>query len=435
MRHPDTDRVRSMMAPANPAPGRAAEADWAETLGQEIYQQILAQPRNYAARYEPSPEPASGSLGLPAAPRSGTALRRWLAPAAAVIAVLAVVAGLSVAARTGTGRPAAGAGAAAGRPRFYVTISDYDSRQVAQVHDSRTGKTLSWVRLPGSGILGVQPAGSPDGRDFLINERAPLRQDEEGNRVYRLRVSADGRSARLTPLSITPGRGFSGAVVTGLAVSPDGARLAATILMPGNGFNGSGEIEIISLRDGVTRTWAARGFGQPSDPSWSADGRRLSFLWWDHITGAQGVYTSWDSQVRVLDATGPGGDLLASPVIASGGGQLGLLMSAITAPDGKVIIVAAARNVPGPGRGGTAQLRLVALAPGTGRVIAVYLARQIRYRGPVQQFEADGICAAFDVNATGRQSLVSCTRFGRLDNGKFTALRGPSAYGSGTAAW
>jgi hypothetical protein len=168
---------------------------------------------------------------------------------------------------------------------------------------------------------------------------------------------------------------------------------------------------------------------------WSADGRRLSFLWWDHVTGAKGVYTSWDSQVRVLDATGPGGDLLTSHVIASGGGQLGLLMSAITAPDGKVIIVAAARNVPGPGRGGTARLRLVALAPGTGRVIAVYLARQIRYRGPVQQFEADGICAAFDVNATGRQSLVSCTRFGRLDNGAFIALRGPSAYGSGTAAW
>jgi hypothetical protein len=108
-------------------------------------------------------------------------------------------------------------------------------------------------------------------------------------------------------------------------------------------------------------------------------------------------------------------------------------MSAITTPDGKSIIVAAARNVPGPGGSGTARLRLVALAPRTGRVLEVYAAHQVRYRGQFPRAAADGSCQAFGVDATGRQSLVSCTHFGRLNNGRFTALPGPSAFGS--VAW
>jgi hypothetical protein len=163
-----------------------------------------------------------------------------------------------------------------------------------------------------------------------------------------------------------------------------------------------------------------------------ADGSRLTFLWWDHITGSDGAYTSWRSQVRMLDATAPGGDLLASRVIA-GGERLGLIQSAIAAPDGKVIIAAAARNAPGPGGSGVARLQLVALALGTGQVITVYASRSIRYRGPVKQFYADGSCQVYDVNAAGSQSLVGCTRFGLLDNGVITALPGPSLYG--TAAW
>jgi hypothetical protein len=95
--------------------------------------------------------------------------------------------------------------------------------------------------------------------------------------------------------------------------------------------------------------------------------------------------------------------------------------------------VAAARNVPGAGRSGTARLRLVALAPRTGRVLTVYAAHQVRYSSAFAQFTADESCLAFGADATGSQSLVSCTRFGRLDNGVLTAIPGPTGYGS--AAW
>jgi hypothetical protein len=443
MRHPQkiTEQVRSMMAPANPLPGRATEPGWASPPGAEIYQQVIAQPANDTpgtSGYAPGPGRASGPgrrgrRARRAAPRSAAGLRRGLAPLAAVIAILAVIAGLTLAARTPAGRPATAG--TAGRPPFYVTLIGGLARYVAQVHSTRTGQTLSSVRLPENhGFEIAEVAGSPDGRDFFINEGTRLPHSELGNRIYRLHVSADGRSARLTPLSITPGQGISGAIVSGLAVSPDGANLAATIQPLEPDSSSASQIEIISLRTGATRTWTTRSFGLAWQPSWSADGKTLSFLFWVHITtSAQGVPTSWDSQVRLLDAAGPGGDLLASRVIATGGGQLGQFMSAITTPDGKVIIVAAARNVPGAGGRGTARLRLVALAPRTGRVLAVYAAHQVRYRGPLQQFTADVSCQAFGADTTGSQSLVACTRFGRLDNGAFTALPGPSEYGS--AAW
>jgi hypothetical protein len=375
------------------------------------------------------PRRASGR-GRRAAPRAAAGLRRGLAPAVAVIAVLAVIGGLALAGHTPA--TAAAAGGTAGRPRFYVTVDGGLNRYVAQVRDTATGQTLSSVRLPDNdGAETPSVAGSPGGRDFFINEGTQLPHSQLGNRVYRLHISADGRSAQLTRLSITPGQGISGAVVSGLAVSPDGASLAATIWLPGSASDTSSLIQILSLRDGATRTWTTRSDGQADQPSWSANGKTLSFLWLDHITTtAQGYETSWDSQVRLLDTAAPGGALLASRVIATGGGQLGLFMSAITTPDGKSIIVAAARNVPGPGGSGTAHLRLVALAPRTGRVVAVYAAHQVRYRGVVQQAAADGSCQAFGADATGSQSLVSCTRFGRLDNGAFTALPGPSAFGA-----
>jgi hypothetical protein len=444
MRHSRTltEQVRSMMAPANPLPGRAAGTGWASPAGAEIYQQVVAQPADDSpgtAGYAPGPRRASGPgrwerWGRRGAPRSAAGLRRGLAPAAAVIAVLAVIGGLTLAGHTSAGRPATVATGGAGQPRFYVTVNGGLTKYVAQVHDTRTGQTLSSVRLPDNAPFEIaQVAGSPDGRDFFINEGTQLPHSQVGNRVYRLHISANGRSAQLTRLTITPGPGIDGAIVSGLAVSPDGASLAATIQLLGPASSTPSQIEIISLRTGATRTWTTRSFGEAWQPSWSADGKTLSFLWWDHIiTTAQGVPTSWDSQVRLLDAAGPGGDLLNSRVIATGGGQLGQFMSAITTPNGKLIIVAAARNVP-PGGRGIARLRLVALAPRTGRVLTVYATHQVRYRSPLQQFTADDSCQAFGADATGSQSLVACTRFGRLDNGAFTALPGPSGYG--TAAW
>ena len=438
---PLTEHVRSMMAPANPLPGHAAGSGWAEPLGREIYQQIVGQPRgDSAGAVGPAPGlPAARGSGHPAAPQPvlRPALRRRLAPVAAVAAVLAMVAGLTLATRTGAGSPAPAA--AAGRPPFYVTIEYHGPGEIVQVHDSGSGRTLSSVRLPSS-IQPVQVAGSPSGRDFFFYVGTSLPRYRTADRVYRLRVSADGRSARLAVLSIHPGQGLSGgAFVSGLAVSPDGAWLAVTIDPTTSSPGPSGEIQIISLRDGATRTWRARGVGLSADPSWSADGRTLSFLWWDHGAGGQGGY-SWDSQVRLLDTTGPDGDLLASRVIATGGGQLGLLVAAITSPDGKVIIVAAARNVPGPRHGGIIWWRLAALAPGTGRVLALYFTHQVPYRqfglpGASWPFNSIGNCQVWGVNTTGSQSLVTCMRFGRLDNGAFTALPGPSAPTYSDAAW
>jgi hypothetical protein len=165
MRHSQkiTEQVRSMMAPANPLPGRATEPGWASPPGAEIYRQVIAQPADDtpgAFGYAPGPR-RSSSPGRRAAPRSAAGLRRGLASAAAVIAVLAVIGGLTLAARGPAGRPATGG--TAGRPPFYVTLIGGLARYVAQVRSTRTGQTLSSVRLPdNSGFETAQVAGSPD---------------------------------------------------------------------------------------------------------------------------------------------------------------------------------------------------------------------------------------------------------------------------------
>src|SRR5262249_61617398 len=88
--------------------------------------------------------------------------------------------------------------AVAGMPRYYVTVDH--SRPVAKVRDSATGKVRTTVPLPRR----IDPklsqiASAGDGRGFALTVFSFPR-----TRFYWLRVSADGRSARLTALTAAP---------------------------------------------------------------------------------------------------------------------------------------------------------------------------------------------------------------------------------------
>jgi RNA polymerase sigma-70 factor, ECF subfamily len=79
--------------------------------------------------------------------------------------------------------------------------------------------------------------------------------------LYLLRVSADGHSTTLTrlPPVLLPPR--SPDVVDGIAVSPDGTKLAVALQVNQNPnvVNPSGEIVVYSLAGGATQTWIAPG--------------------------------------------------------------------------------------------------------------------------------------------------------------------------------
>jgi hypothetical protein len=96
-----------------------------------------------------------------------------------------------------------------------------------------------------------------------------------------------------------------------------------------------GEIALYSLTGGPTRVWAAPSDvpALPWDPAWISQSN-LAFVWQDKLRGSEAVFVTGRSQIRVLDTTAPGKNLLASSVLMSGGGQLGFIQTASVGPGG-----------------------------------------------------------------------------------------------------
>jgi hypothetical protein len=402
--------------------------------------QVLAREaaRTQAAMLRTLPDPSISPAPLVPARRvrrpGGHRARRWLAPAGAAVAVVAVISAVSLAGIHGKPAtvPAAG-GATSGMPRFYVSVV-FRPHARAEVHDARTGQVLSSIPLPqaeqGTHALasGVVAAAASD-RAFAVAASEKLGHDEMDVRLLMLHVSTTGRTGHftVTPVRVTsPG---SADHVSGIALSPDGSKLAVTIQIPTAGFHPYGEIKVISLAGGFrTRTWTTHEqFALPSDPAWEAGGRYLGFTWEGHVTGP-GLKGAGVTQVRLLDTAAPGGNILAAKVLAEDGHALGSIQTALLAPDGRSILVTTFRNVPGGPGQGTAIVKLAQLSVPGGRVARVYRTRSVPYHGSLQEITADVSCGAWAVSAQGQHALASCPGFGRLDGGTFTPLPGVGGY-------
>jgi hypothetical protein len=429
------DRVRSIMGPGNPVPAsgpvdRGTGAHSHEAW-QEAHDKILALVQDGTTTYAPV-RPPSTRRWPPVSPR----VRRLAAPLAAGLSVVGLAAGLTLAGQTTVHRPATGAPADAtkGMPGIYVTLSQQrhlSPHILAEVHDSLTGRVLSRVSV---GLLGDGMGISADhtGRNFAIDATTAGRHPVVG--LFLLHVSANGHSTKVTRLPInltTPG---SQNVVDGIALSPDGTRLAVALQIPakGNALDPRGEILVYSLAGGPTQTWTAPGDpGLPSDPAWTGGSRKLTFVWQDHLRGSASFFTG-RSQVRVLDTAAPGRRLLASHVIVAGGGQLGFIQAAAAGPGGSPII-AALFKVPSGGTTGTAHVRLVALSGTTSAVTHVFAHHANPYSGQMQEAKAVGRCQVVGTDGSGEHTLAYCPDLGRIDNGVFTLL--PHSSGAFDAAW
>jgi hypothetical protein len=429
------DRVRSIMAPGNPVPGNVLPDGQRDPRRQETHDRILGH-----AWHDTSAPPRPPGAGRPGPwrPQGGRA-RRVIAPVAAGLAVAGLVTGLTLAAGSPVPvrGPATGALATAdqGMPRFYVTLSSPGSsgRVYAEVHASQTGQVLSQVRV---GFLGngVGVSAYPSDRAFVID--AAAKNDNLHDRIvlYLLRVSADGLSTTLTRLPLVLLPAGSPDVVDGIAVSPDGTKLAVALQVnqDPNVVNPRGEIVVYSLAGGATQTWTAPGDkAVPWNPAWTGGSRYLTFVWQDQLTGTQWFFTG-RSQVRRLDTAAPGRNLLASQVLVTGGGQVGYIQAASTGP-ADAPIIAAVFQVPSTGASGTARLRLVALSPATGAVTQVFARYAVGYSGQLQEGKAVASCQVLGADPTGQHTLAYCRGFGRIDHGVLTPL--PHNSGAFDAAW
>jgi hypothetical protein len=336
-----------------------------------------------------------------------------------------------------SGRSAAGALATAGQglPRFYVTLSSpgQSGQIIAEVHASQTGRVLSQADAGFVGN-GISISADQSDRAFVIAAAASDNVKNDEVVLYRLLVSASGSSVAVSrlPLVLLPLN--SPDIVDGIAVSPDGTKLAVALQVNANpnAADPRGEIVVYSLTGGVTQTWTAAGDkAVPWDPAWAGGSRFLTFVWQDQLTGSQWFFTG-RSEVRRLDTAAQGRNLLASQVLVTGGGQTGFIQSA-SAGRGDSPIIAAVFQVPSIGGSGTARMRLVALSAATGAITQVFARHDVAYSGQQQEGTAVASCQVLGSDPTGQHTLVYCPGFGRIDNGVLTPLAHISAVFA--AAW
>jgi len=247
----------------------------------------------------------------------------WVAPLAAGAAIIIIAGGgaavSSVLAKSGTPRPSTSGAAArepsarsyTGVPPYYVAVAN---SSLTVVRATWTGATLARItsRTP---VVGV--AGSADGRTFVLDEQRSIVGASvtwEGQpRFYLLRLTASGTEESLTRLAVPAIP--NGTVVSGLALSPDGSKLAVDVNSASWPQARLMKIMTYTLATGASRSWTASGVTNADAPfgftgsgldgaqsiSWTADSRTLAFS----------VRNMSYIGVRLLDTTAGGSDLMA----------------------------------------------------------------------------------------------------------------------------
>jgi hypothetical protein len=306
----------------------------------------------------------------------------WAAPLAAAALVTAAVAGSLTVAGSLKHQPGATGPAASpdGVPPYYValtvpgTYTDIYAREdgtAAEVRATATGAVLARITVPRPYVQFAAVTAAADDRTFVLvaEERgARPRTNYTPSRFYLLRFDpASGRaSLRALPAAFIP----AGDDVCDTAMSPDGTLLAADI---GGDCVQRDRLHVFDLATGMVRVWnggtnaAYFGGTSPDALSWTADGKHVAFA------GSGAFPTA--SEVRLLDVTAPGSDLLANskPVCewaaldsSSSWGWRGVKVT----PDGRTVVINAelATEIP-PVR---VQDLLVKCSAATGRVTTVF---------------------------------------------------------------
>jgi len=204
----------------------------------------------------------------------------------------------------------------AGVPAYYAALAaDGNPNFVpshAVVRSKASGRVLATIRPPAHGTFVAVTAAASD-RTFVLGEQpwatGNASQTFEPETFYLLTLGKSGTVKgikRLPGVPVQP----QGSMVTGLALSPNGHKLAVAF-QPAHLTQEKMGIRIYSIPSGAARTWFAGGtIGMSPDDSgaisWTADGRRLAFDWID-ITAVT---------VRLLNTSARGGSLLADSRVA-----------------------------------------------------------------------------------------------------------------------
>ncbi|HUB41373.1 MAG TPA: hypothetical protein VMA72_21225 [Streptosporangiaceae bacterium] len=357
---------------------------------------------------------------------------RWLAPAMAAVAVTGVIVGVSLSGqrteRPGATQPGQTRGSALkGMPRYYVTVfetyagSRNSPIEEAVVHDSATGAALSSVRVP---LVKVQGGYGGPAITAAANDRTFVVLETGTTSFFRLRVAADGRSVTRSRLRIGGMAPYEGDSV---ALSPDGTQLAMQVQhCPHKGSCEYTGIRIVTLASGVAHSWTTREAGAPFVISW---------------VGNDQVAFEWEGQsqsgYRLLNVSGPGGNLLASRPIASPQPEpTDYTPAALVTANGRTVFTSNVKIIPDGHGTNTVVARIMELDARTGRLLRVLRTVTVRGVSRTQGMNSatslSQACNVLSLAPSGVHLLVACYAFGRLDGNVFTPLPGfPSPSASG----
>jgi hypothetical protein len=272
---------------------------------------------------------------------------RRLIPLAAAGAVAVIVVGLAVAApllrpasRQGTGQDGGNAGAAPGpapaMPPFVVDAPGGFNPSIdstLRVYAIATGAVVGTVSPP-PGTMFSEVAALAGGRTFVAAASAITGQCRAA--LYEFSLNGQGQPGPLTSLHVTvPGEFNQG---NDLSVTPDGRTIAYATALPGCYYDPSGggnppsdnpgEIGVINLATGQSRTWATSSSFTTS-LALSADGRQLAFTQWNFAsapltgTAQPSGQLAAGTVIRILPTSAPAGSadqystIVSQPAVAA----------------------------------------------------------------------------------------------------------------------
>jgi hypothetical protein len=270
--------------------------------------------------------PLAAAAAVVAVAGLSVALPRLLGGAAATSPTAKVTSGTGRGAAPGpsTGPKPASSGTV---PAYYATLTGtrypwYDNPEDITIRSTYSGQVLATL-TPGSagfGTFGLVAAGAADDEFVVgaqpwdpVSDAAYTDNDNAAPMTFLLlRFDPATRQVNFTRL---PGPAVPAGDIEGVALSPDGTRLAVAAQVSSIDI----ELDVYSVATGAVRTWSMTGpraagasFGDggasgPDALSWRPGGHTLAFDWTGPVPGG----SSSSAGLRLLDTSQPGGSLLA----------------------------------------------------------------------------------------------------------------------------
>ena len=270
------------------------------------------------------------------------------------------------------------------RPEFYLTATyPASGPNVLQFQVRRTdggAVTASTSITAGNVGWGGYLSVAAGDRAFYIGEYPCISTAIPRTTFYRITITGSGRISSMTPA----GRPVEGMVTT-LAVSPDGSRMAYSALQHACAvrmtslkalLKGAGSVNVTNLSTGTVRTWQdASSLDRVSRLSWAQNGRTVIVD--ENPTGLQ----HQDLTVFSLDTTSGGGSLQAhsTTLLRQASNCSTCVRTALAGPDGSLTML----EVEGAGR--QARMSVVSI-PSTGGSRTVLFSGNLYDTGDIDLF-------------------------------------------------